>query len=322
MSVCDFVTNLFLELRNSFILLAMPRFIVPPKYIYTQGTGNLFISVPGFNSNPGNNGMFNYSTLFGTSAFDDLYIIAPTPTLPSIGNGHDCRTHSKITVTTLRWKITLNLMPSIVERGQFMDSDHAPTNFPTDPQYQFPPNPNQFYKFRYFMVEFDEDIPISPPVIYNWFYSTYCFYRDPNVTPVQKLPNDTDRHSLGAVIPGPISVHSNILRVTTPWVGKFKVLADKCFTISSHRPRVTIDLTVPINRVFTWNDETVSFDQSTALISPHIYCFIMPPLSFEQDMGPFDTKNISSFTSSQGTSTHTTQIVKWESWMKLNFVDI
>lgn len=301
----------------------MPRFIVPPKYVYSQETGSQVIAYPGYQTDTGSNGMFNYQIMWGdTSAWDKYFLCAPTPTLPSIGNGHDKRTHNKITVTSLRWKVTLNLTASIISRGQFLDGDHATTTFPCSASYQYPPNPNQFYKFRYMMVEFDEDLPISPPMIFNWFYSTFCFYRQATVNPVTYLANESSRSTLANMIPGPISVHSNIMRITTPWVGKFKILADKCFTITSNRPRVTIDLTIPINRVYTWNDETSSMDQSTALISPHIYCFILPPLSFEQDVGTYDTYAFNQYRLTSGKISTYQGLLSWNSWMKLNFVDI
>lgn len=300
----------------------MPRFIVPPKYIYSQESGTLQISFPGNGSTVGSNGMLPYNTRFGSNVSDKLYLIAPTPILPDIGNGHDKRTHSKITVTSIRWKITLNMAPELISRGQFLTSDFAKVEFPTSSTYQYPPNPNQFYKFRYFMVEFDEDLPISPPMIYNWFYSTFCFYREPTVDPITFLPSESDRTQLSRIVPGPISVHSNVMRITTPWVGKFKILADKCFTVTSNRPRVSIDLTIPINRVYTWNDEISSMTQSSALISPHIYCFIMPPLSIDQDFGTFDTYSLKQYMHTASTATFYQGMLTWNSWMKLNFVDI
>lgn len=284
--------------------------------------GALQISFPGNGSDVGSNGMLPYSTRFTSSGSDPYILISPTPTLPSIGNGHDKRTHSKITVTSIRWKITLSLSVSAIARGQFFNENFATTTFPCSASYQYPPNPNQYYKLRYMMVEFDEDLPMSPPMIFNWFYSTYCFYRPPTTTPVTFLANETNRITLSGLLPGPISVHANVMRMTTPWVGKFKILADKCFTITSNRPKVTIDMTIPINRVYTWNDETTSFDQSTALISPHIYCFILPPLSMEQDLGTYDTYAFKQYMNTSGKTANYQALLSWDSWMKLNFVDI
>lgn len=305
----------------------MPRFIVPPKYVYSQESGNLYLTIP--NSQAASlkwvqNGMLPWYSISSSSM--NSTIIAPTPTLPVVGNGHDCRSHSKITVTTIRWKLSLELNINYILQGSVFNDMSAASTFTKFPItsancYQYPPNPNQFYKFRYMMVEFDEDLAITPRAIMNWFYSTYCFYREPTNTPDYPLPTD-NIPSISDLIPGPVSVHSNVMRITTPWVGKFKILADKCFEITANRPRVNIDLTVPINRVYTWNDEMVSFDQSSDLIRPHIYCFVLPPLSFEQDMSIFDKKQAEQLSSLITSPTYKGDFVHWQSWMKLNFVDI
>lgn len=267
---------------------------------------------------------------------DAKKLISPTPELPVVGNGHNCRSHSKITVTTIRWKLSIELRLSAVLNGTVFNDLSTSTSFKkfpvaTDYIYsnpytttrplQYPPNPNQFYKFRYMMVEFDEDLAITPAVVFAWFTSTFCFYREPTEEPKYPLPTEAfpDYNDL---IPGPISVHSNVMRITTPWVGKFKILADKCFEITANRPRVNIDLTVPINRVYTWNDEMVSFDQSSDLIRPHIYCFVIPPLSYEQDMSIFDKVQGTYLANNNTGQNSTDNFVTWNSWMKLNFVDI
>lgn len=279
------------------------------------------------------NGMFEYLALSDM----DIPFIDPSPTLPSIGNGHDERAHSKITVTNIRWKLTIELTPNYILQGALYNAytsalrvfpgsatDYAGSTAPlvTRP-YQYPPNPNQFYKFRYMMVEFDEDLAIDRKKILAWFYSTFCYYRDPWIPPVTTLP--VTAPDAQNTIPGPISVHSNIMRITTPWVGKFKILADKCFEITANRPRVSIDLTIPINRVYTWNDE-LDLDPTIPayLISPYIYCFVLPPLSFEQDMSVWDKWQCEYLrTSGTGAITDRTGVVfSWQSWMKLNFIDI
>lgn len=302
----------------------MPRFIVPPKYIYSQESGRLFLPTPtsvASSKKWEDNGMIPWFSI--ASNVMNSTIIAPAPVLPVIGNGHDCRSHSKITVTTIRWKLSLELKLEAVTSGTVFNNLSSASTFTKFPvtTAQYPPNPNQFYKFRYMMVEFDEDLAITPRAIMNWFLQTYCFYRQPTVTPeyplpTENIPSETD------LIPGPVSVHSNVMRITTPWVGKFKILADKCFEITSNRPRVNIDLTVPINRVYTWNDEMVSFDQSSDLIRPHIYCFVLPPLSYEQDFSIWDRKQAEQLITISQIQTYQGDFVNWQSWMKLNFVDI
>lgn len=298
----------------------MPRFIVPPKYVYSQSSGELKIPVPNSNYKAlgGNNGMLDFLTNYSGN------MIAPTPVLPSVGNNHDDRSHSKITVTTIRWKLTVELKPNIVEQGTAFNENSSAVNFPKFPTgiTQYPTNPNQFYKFRYMMVEFDEDLAINEHAILSWFYSTYCFYREPTVAP--KCPLPTVDPTTTNCIPGPISVHSNIMRITTPWIGKFKILADKCFEITANRPRVSIDMTIPVNRVYTWNDELLSYEQDSYLITPHIYCFVLPPLSYEQDMSIQDKRQAAWLNASGSTITIGTKQVfaTWTSWFKLNFIDI
>lgn len=316
----------------------MPRFIVPPKYVYSQASGHMsfmfsrYYAVGSTTVRDGasRNGMFPY--LYGTSTFLDNHLLcAPVPELPTVGNGHEHRSHSRITVTSIRWKLTLELNWDLVRNGTL-----APTTGPLDAEYQtfptpssaqFPPNPAQFYKFRYMMIQFDEDLAINPGAVLNWFYSTYCYYRQPTVDPEAQPPTENSYEQLKyGVIPGPISVHSNILRVTTPWIGKFNVLADKCFTITSTRPRVSIDLTIPINKVYQWDDETDDFYTSGGLVRPHIYCFVLPPLSFEQDVGEFDrryfTYYVNNYVEGFNPSAGGYPYIYWNSWMKLNFVDI
>lgn len=316
----------------------MPRFIVPPKYVYSQASGSMKFMYPRYytvgsttdRDLASRNGMFPY--LYGTSTFlDNNLLCAPVPELPTIGNGHDHRSHSRITVTSIRWKLTLELKWDAVSKGTIVTAsdnvDDTYDVFPTPASAQFPPNPAQFYKFRYMMVQFDEDLAINPAAVLNWFYATYCYYRQPTVDPEAQPPTESNYEQLKyGVIPGPISVHSNILRVTTPWIGKFNVLADKCFSITSTRPRVSIDLTIPINRVYQWDDETDDLFTSGALVRPHIYCFVLPPLSYEQDVGEFERRYFTYITnnpvSGWNPSTSGYEYITWNSWMKLNFVDI
>lgn len=314
----------------------MPRFIVPPKYVYSQASGKMKCVFPRYYSygsitardGTSQNGMFPY--LYGSSTFLDNYLLcAPVPELPTIGNGHDHRSHSRITVTSIRWKLTLELNWDKLVDGSMVTSSLIPDDydiFPTPVTAQWPRNPAQFYKFRYMMVQFDEDLAINPAAILNWFYATYCYYRQPTVNPEAQPPTESNYEQLkNGVIPGPISVHSNILRVTTPWIGKFNVLADKCFSITSSRPRVSIDLTIPINRVYQWDDETDDLFTSGALVRPHIYCFVLPPLSYEQDVGEFDKRIFTYLTgnTTEGSfSSSGNDYLTWNSWMKLNFVDI
>lgn len=325
----------------------MPRFIVPPKYVYGSSQGTLYIPFPsGTNADAKKwwlNGMIPHPTNFvsGSSLFMPE---APIP-IKGADSTHD-RVHSKITVTSIRWKFTFELRYLIQHAGTLVPtnwsaaSDSALVNqFPRAVDYtgatgtnelrpiQIPKNPQQSYKFRYMMVEFDEDINIDYKQIFLWFYSTYCsyrpnsFYEGTELTEKFPLPGSTPTTS--NTIPAPTSVHSNVMRMTTPWTGKFKILADKCFMITSMRPRVSIDITVPINRVFTFADDwQYSTLPSNTVLSPHIYCFVLPPLSYEQDLSAYEKYQIDNLISSAATLSSTSAYIDYVSWMKLNFVDL
>lgn len=330
----------------------MPRFIIPPKYTYAQMSGSLRMPfVPsGTFSGWYVNGMVPW--LAGNPA---KAIFCPAPALPTKGADTNNRSHSKITVTSVRWKFSIQLNMDLVNKGSCLSSKwltnitnaytgNADAVFPyaLDGYYegdtwtpykrpiQWPPNPGQFLKFRYFMVEFDEDLAITERTLFSWFYSTFCQYRelkDPENYP-EKYPLPTETPSGNNTCPGPISVHSNVMRMTTPWTGKFKILADRMFILTANRPRLNIDITVPINRVYTFADDWQyhSLAENT-LLSPHIYAFIMPPLSFEQDFGPYDSYAYQKAMGDYSVPVLPPQsedmdFVSVESWMKLHFVDI
>lgn len=328
----------------------MPRFIVPPKYKYTQSHGTTYLPWTGSTSGTGpktwvNQRMFPYAATFDTETVLSNYPSIIMPEMPTIsrGNGTDERTHSKITVTNVRWKFSMQLNIEMLNRGSWLPlnvlegvTSSTFDYFPYAADYtgttgdiiyrpiQWPPNPGMLYKFRYFMVEFDEDIAINIPKIYNWFFSTYCQFRDQRTTPFAPLPNVAVTPN--NLVPAPISVHSNVMRMTTPWTGKFKILADRCFVLTANRPRVSIDVTIPVNRVFTYGDDWQyqTLPENTVL-TPHIYCFILPPLSMEQDVGAVDahlTEEAVVSDSHPTSSMNYIPFIDWTSWMKFNFVDI
>lgn len=335
----------------------MPRFIVPPKYTYAETSGKLVMPFSN-GSTPYDlwlkNGMVPW--LAASQWFSKPVIFSPAPALPTKGADTNQRSHSKITVTSVRWKFSIQLNMELINSGSclttawlnninaaFSGAGGAIFPYALDGQYvseewvpfkrpiQWPPNPGQFLKFRYMMVEFDEDIAIDDMKILSWFYSTYCHYRSPEEGFEEKYPLPSQSPNTTNLRPGPISVHSNVMRMTTPWTGKFKILADRMFILTANRPRLNIDITVPINRVYTFADDwqySSTLPENT-LLSPHIYCFVLPPLSYEQDFGPYDAHAwyVAMHQSSTGQAVYapenTTQpFVTYTSWMKLHFVDI
>lgn len=283
----------------------MPRFTVPPKFIYTQGAGTYYLEYSINNNNSvRRNGMYDPV---------EASIISPTIELPDIGNGHNCRKSNRITVTSIRYKLSITLNNNVLAKYAWSD----PNEVASFKNAQVPPNPCQFFKFRYFLLSIDEDVRFTKFDFYRWFYSTYCFYRNASVTPVEQGPNSSD--AFANIVPGPISVHSNVLRMTTPWTGKFNILADKMFTVTSKHPQLSLDFTIPINREYVW-DEVYTPGAST-LLYPKIYAVIVGPQSFEIDTDPVNF-NIIQNAGSSSNSYVSVPLAHLRWWSKLNFIDL
>ena len=151
----------------------MPRFIVPPKYVYGSSQGYLYLPFPASSNADAQkwwkNGMIPHPTNF----VDGETLFMPEAPVPVQGADatHD-RVHSKITVTSIRWKFSLELRYPVLNSGSTIPtswSSHGAgllANYPQAADYtgttgsvvyrpiQIPKNPQQYYKLRYMMVEF------------------------------------------------------------------------------------------------------------------------------------------------------------------------
>lgn len=271
----------------------MPRFALNPKFTYTMKADESSFKIPC--SSFDLNGAILYSH---SSNYSNVPILAPTITLPNLGNSHSQRKGQRITVTSIRWKSILWLADDFKYKLDPWSSSAAP-DFATP--LTSGSNVKRFFKFRYMCVQFDEDLPITLNEIYRWFKRTYCWY-GPN-DHAQSHPDDSPYDE-------PVSVHSNMLRVTTPWIGKFNVLMDRCFTLTTAHPELSLDITIPVNRTFMFDEDT------QLLIRPNIWCFILGPLA------KYDMDAISAWQLQDTSATNALNIVGSRHFIKMNFIDL
>lgn len=270
------------------------RYQIEPKYTYAQANDHVYF--PKYTDYGGNANNLN---IFLKSAWQNDTetvnpLMVPNPKLPQLGtNGHDKRHGDRITVTSIRTKIITRLTPHFV----------GPISNPWLSSYSIDPSDNyinRFFKCRYMVVAFDDDLQMTKEMIGQWFYETFCWYCKPITTPV-----DTNAFMQ------PVSVHSNILRITTKWTGKFNILTDKTFTLTSSRPSISFDITLPLNQDFLFEENTET------LIHPHIYQFIVPPLSWAVDVDPVTYEQYKVQNPSDSIS-----VISFYSFSKLNFIDL
>lgn len=310
MSVCDFVSAIN-SVRTAYLLFlicSMPiRAIVSPKFTYGQNWGVIRLRRTESTTDAWKNGMFDYSELESTDALTN-YIFLPTIAYPAIGNGHSTRKSNRITVSSVRVKMHFVLRYDMLTRFSFLSV--AMTGL--DKNTNLPLNPTMFMKFRLFLISVDDDIEVTPAKLLNWFYATHCLYKPPIAAEVLKGPKDADV----TTSPGPTSVHSNVLRVTTDWTGKFNVLADRKFSISPRHPCFDIDMTIPLKKEFVFDED---YSANSKLLYPKLYLFILPPLSYEVDVDPatYDYCKHQNLANKQVLSIFDTYC-----WSKLNFVDL
>lgn len=266
----------------------MPRVRLNDKFTYHNELVQLYLPTRATHTYPANENIYQ-STDFRTD-FHPIHF--PTFEYPTVGTTHANRVGNRITVTSVRCKLILKLNEQFLRNsGDPMQQTGTVASAPA---------PKRFFKLRYFLLQVDDDLAsqVNELWIYKWFKRSYCWYK-PATTPI------TTDWSIA-----PVSVHSNILHSTTEYVAKFNILCDKCFTLTSAKPQISFDITVPLNKEFCW-DET----DTTALIYPHIYMFILPPLSSDIDMD--------AITSLQYYSTPTiTKICDIYEFTKLSFVDL
>ena len=230
----------------------MPRVRLDPKFVYSNGTHDFKFTT---DSNiPDNDNLFKPGKV---SIFTPQFGLIP------VGNSHSERHGNRITVTSLRVKVNMEMNPDFIVdvHNPFTGALANVNNY----SYQ---TVLRFFKFRYMVVEFDEDIVMTNLKLYQWFKRTYCWY-EPRVSSADQPDND------------PVSVHSNILHETTEWTGKFNILCDKCFSLKSNKPSLSFDITVPMNRQYVYDESDTTGE---GLLFPNIWCFIIPPLSSVVDI--------------------------------------
>lgn len=282
------------------------RAVVSPKFTYGQGYNYLQIVRTATSTDASKNGMFDYSAR--TPVELEQNCIMPPIAFPAIGNGHSARKSNRITVSSIRVKMTFQM------NGEFLLRFHwlATQSYQIGQYTKVPLNPTMFLKCRLFLISVDDDIEMTREKLFNWFYSTHCLYRYPTVDEVLNGPSV----STITTAPGPTSVHSSVLRTTTDWTGKFNVLADRKFTIRPTKPQFDIDMTIPLRKEYVFDEK---YDETSELLYPKLYLFILPPLSYEVDVDPYTAAYAKSTAADQ---TFNPICFYVYSWCKLNFVDL
>lgn len=301
----------------------MSRIPIENKYVYTRGHFDL--QLPTF-----------YPSALETPVFsiDSFNIASWTPTdpnllpmvwreqigLPAQGYRHNQRIGDRIKVSTIRYQAYINVdrrfwAPAI--GNPFDDRTH-----PSDPEVplspQIPnflysgdtdhlPRSNSWFKFRFMIVEFDlslmGDNAMTPKKVNEWFTKTFLPYKDYTTTNLHQLP---------------VSVHSNMLHMTTDWTGKFNILFDKKFTIYGSNPVLHIDQTIPINKTFKFDENNTDL-----LLSPNIYILWFMPRQWATDIDPFTfTMREAAYNEGNPWMSSAKDFFHCKSFFKLNFVDL
>lgn len=283
----------------------MPKVAVSPKFTYSNSSSAFYIYVDN-TTNDSRQG--TYSNGMVLSTFDGTWpnMLFPTWKLPTLGNSHDQRVHDRITVTSLYIKMTFSLSDSFLVKDALLDTSYYNA-------VRYPKNPTQFMKLRLMIVEFDDDVAqnLDANGIRKWFYRTFCWYRNPTTTPT--LDDNIDNNAQ-QIVP-PISVWSSTMHTTTPWIGKFNILADKKIELKPTKMQYQLSFKLPLNRIFTF------LENSEDLIKPNIYCFLFGPLSYELDMDPFNRNKLTTYIAATDSVAHM-HLGSVHTFAKLNFVDL
>lgn len=307
MSVCDFVVAIY-SIRTAYLnfpFSSMPiRAVVSPKFTYSQGKSFIYVHRTAQTTYSFQNGMFDYNNITDLSN----YIFMPEINFPLPGNGHSARKSNRITVTSIRVKMHFCMDPVLLRMNALHGTSYTYSGL-TD---NIPLNPLVFAKFRLFLVSVDDDIEVSRQKILNWFYATHCLYRNASNPEELRGPSYTQV----TPVPGPTSVHSNVLRTTTDWTGKFNILADRKFTVRTRKPYFDIDMTIPLRKEYVFDEQ---YDANSKLLYPKLYLFILPPLSYEVDVDPISA---GSYATSDTSSVVNDKMFTVYYWTKLNFVDL
>lgn len=273
----------------------MPKVRLDSKFCYWNGTQTVFVRPTGALDPNGN--------FFGLDTFQGIQppLVMPTTVLPELGNNHNQRHGNRITVTSVRWKSIISMNPDILNLENPFQTVYPVQINPTAADR----NIHRFFKLRYMLVQWDNDYAdqITPEFIYKWFKMTYCWYR-PQANAYTEFYDN------------PVSVHSNVLHETTELTSKFNILCDKCITLTSARPQISLDITIPLNKNYLFDE-----DDPTTLIYPCLSLFVLPPLSYIVDTDPLTSQQYQDWVDNHFNS-KAFNLFSVENFTKLNFIDL
>lgn len=276
----------------------MPKVRLDPKFVYSNSSFSCYVHSFYPDPPPDNYNIWS-GAQFSSQSTGPLYV--PQVGLIPIGNNHSSRHGNRITVTSIRLKSIFNMNYRLLIYG------HNPMSTTEPSLSALSSMPiHRFIKLRYFVVEFDEDLEIRPSVIYDWFKRTYCWYRPATAGSLDVSYTNA-----------PVSVHSNVLHETTEYTGKFNILCDKCITLTSYKPQLSLDITIPLNRQFVYDENDTTGE---GLLFPNIWVFVMPPLSQIVDVDPLTTILLNNFYA-QGDKENL-YLYSAQTFTKLSFVDL
>lgn len=286
------------------------RTYIEPKSTFTTSTTNKYLP---------SHGPYHTWQIFDESYFPNATsgytpLIGITPPHPALGTKSDERIGNQITVNSYRLQLWLKMgirwwaphwgnifceegdypMPDVVDDNQqeWYYNNYASNMNPRD----------RWFKCRLFVIEWDlslRDEIQKPRHYWNWFMNTFYPYGIAE-------SDGTTRHT----------VHENLLLSNTPYTGKFNILLDKCLTLHSNHPQLSLDLTIPFNRKIRFSETSTN-----QVDAPVMSFIIMPPLSTELDMDPasaFEWQYAEQGTSSRDAS----DFLNVRMLLKTNFTDL
>lgn len=125
----------------------------------------------------------------------------------------------------------------------------------------WPWNTQMFMNFRLFAVEVDVGQTFDAVAWFKDIHNWVTWLPPTSPTSEAELPVYT--------------VHEKMLRKTTTWTGKYRVLIDRPFKITSKSTNLDFQIEIPFNRRFEWQEGTTTGKPRI----PNIYVFIMGPMS-------------------------------------------
>lgn len=256
----------------------------------------------------------------------DKWLFTPSVVIPERGAFHNQRIGDKIKITSIRWNLRIKNYKAFWNKSQIenLHTDTTgnilrtfarthdqsaslpiiPNSAQTSVQHlQTQPNFNLRYdgfsKWRIFVIDFDREFAnMTAADLMQWFMETYCY--DTESTPADDYWYE---HS--------VSTHESLMRVTTPWTGRFRILLDKKFSLSDAKTDANISLTIPINKTYEFEED------SNNLLYPNLRVFLLPPMSWVSDI---DLPSAMLMSKIQDGATKTLWHI--HSFTKVNFIDL